>query len=340
MRFTRHALLLALCPFLTVFVFGFPHEQTAQPEDLLAKARRERALWSPGGEPVSQRAEIQVLNGSNDLIKGTYSLDWASTSQWREQINVGNYARLRVRDANGYWQKSSMSYQPEVIFHLDSLIHQDLALKLGSKETLGKLKKRQKDGVSQQCAEIKIPMGTERILCFDDAKGYLMGVDYPAFERVHPPNVTRIEFAAFTLVGEKFMPFEARAFHDRKLVASFKTLGISRFTPNDPQQFAVPAGAEFWAACDDPQAAELANRVVPQYPPMSRANGEQGRVNLYAVIEADGTTSHITALNHAAPALEASATEAVRKWRYKPASCGQTPIRVESLISTDFSLLQ
>ena len=86
------------------------------------------------------------------------------------------------------------------------------------------------------------------------------------------------------------------------------------------------------------QAAELVDRVQPRYPTRARTNGEQGRVVLYAVIEADGSLSHMTIIHRATPAFEAAAVEALRHWHYKPAACGQTPIRVETHIAIDFWL--
>ena len=58
----------------------------------------------------------------------------------------------------------------------------------------------------------------------------------------------------------------------------------------------------------------------------------------YAVIEADGTLSHLTVIQQVTPAIEAAAADAIRQWRYKPASCGATPIRVETSIAVDFYL--
>ena len=82
----------------------------------------------------------------------------------------------------------------------------------------------------------------------------------------------------------------------------------------------------------------MADRVPPRYPTSARANQEQGRVILYAVIEADGSLSHMTIIHRSTPDLEAAAVEAIRHWHYKPAACGQTPIRVETSIATDFWL--
>jgi TonB family protein len=86
------------------------------------------------------------------------------------------------------------------------------------------------------------------------------------------------------------------------------------------------------------QEAELLDRVQPRYPTSARTNHEQGRVIFYAVVEADGSLSHMTIIHHATPDLEAAAAQAIRHWHYKPAACGQTPIRMETSIATDFWL--
>jgi hypothetical protein len=36
--------------------------------------------------------------------------------------------------------------------------------------------------------------------------------------------------------------------------------------------------------------------------------------------------------------LASAAADAIRQWRYKPAACGSTPIRLETSISVDFWL--
>ena len=282
------------------------------------------------------RAEVQVSDAKGALVPGDYTFNWVSPSQWIEEIRFGSYERLRVRDAKGYWQKSGLSYQPEIIFYLDTMLHLKDALKVGPKQTLGKVRNREKSGIRQQCTEVKWAAGTERIMCFDEANGALVSVEYPRGDNQNSPEISRIEYGAFNSVGGKLVPYEIRALKNLKVIAAVKVLEIAKITEENPALFNVPMNAEFWVQCDDMQEAELADRVQPRYPTSARANHEQGRVILYAVIEADGSLSHITIIHRSTPDLEAAAVEAIRHWHYKPAACGQTPIRVETSIATDF----
>jgi len=75
-------------------------------------------------------------------VHGDYSLDWVSPSKWREEIRFGKYERLRVGDANGYWQTNGLNYQPEIIFQLDTMLHIKDTIRVRSKQSLGKVKNR------------------------------------------------------------------------------------------------------------------------------------------------------------------------------------------------------
>ena len=330
--------------FLFAFVLlagGVPSsskEDATSPAALITQARKLEELWTDGTSPLVMRAEIQVLASKGVMTSGQYSVNWVSPIRWREEIQFADYERLRVHDAKGYWQKSGLKFQPEAIFQLDTLLDLKTVLKLGPKQLLGKVKSHDKDGVQQRCAEVMWATGTDRILCFDEAGGSRLSVEYPKGENQNPPEISRIEYSAFNNVGGKRVPFEIRAFRDRKVVAAVRVLEITPSAAENPELFLAPTSSEFWSKCDDMQNPELVNRVQPRYPTSARSNGELGRVILYAVIEADGTLSHLTLIQRATPALESAAAEAIRQWHYKPAACGSTPIRVETSLPVDFWL--
>ncbi len=278
------------------------------------------------------------MDSKGDLVQGQYTFDWVSASQWKEVIQIGSYERLRIGGAMGYWQKSTLSYQPELIFLFDKLLHLKDALKLAPKETLTKVKRREKAGVRQDCTEVKWQPRNARILCFDAANGALLSTDYPENENMLPPEISRIEYSALTPVAGRLIPYETQAMRGRKIILSVKVLDISKIVMENPERFKIQPGTEFWAACYGGHEAELANRIQPPYPLSARSSGEQGRVIFYAVIEADGSLSHLTLIHRAPPDLEAASLQAIRQWRYKPATCGQTPIRVETSIPVEFAL--
>jgi TonB family protein len=326
------------CFFVMTGGWSAAKEEAPSPDALISRARLQEEIWTDGTPPMLMRAEIQVSDSKGALVKGQYTFHWASPSRWREDIQIANYERIRVRDVNGYWQKSGLAYQPQSIFELDTLLHLKDALKVGPRQTLGKTKTREKDGVRQNCTEVKWGGSTDRTLCFDKVTGALLSVEYASGENPNLPQISRIEYEAFTSVGGKLVPYEIRALRDRKVYATVKVLEISKIADEDPSVFNAPPNSEFWAQCGDVQDRELVATSPPKYPPGARANHESGRVIFYAVVEADGSLSHTAIIQRATPGLEAAATEALRQWRYKPASCGQTPLRTETSIAMDFWL--
>lgn len=176
------------------------------------------------------RAELQVLNNKGTLAPGQYAVTWASPSRWREEVQFADYERLRVHDAKGYWQKSSVNFKPETIFQLDTMLDFKSALRIPGSQTLGKVRNRDKDGVRRRCTEVKWKTGTDRVLCFEEGSGNLLSIEYPLSGQQNPPEISRIEYSAFSNVGEKRVPFEIRAFRDRKVVATVKVLEIKPVT--------------------------------------------------------------------------------------------------------------
>lgn len=326
----------AVIAVITITVFCLGKEETVLPESLVARASKSQDFWSDGTPPVKVRTAIEIVDAKGKTTPGQYLVTWISPSRWREELEIANYKRLRVHDGQGYWQQSTLDFQPEIIFQLDSILDLKTALKIGTKQVLGKLKTRDKDGVQQRCVEVKQATGTERILCFDEANSSLMSVEYPRLENQIPPEIARVEYSAFNKLGDKRIPYEMTAFHGRTVVVKAKITDVTPVTEIDAKLFSPPPNAEFWPQCDDVQSPELVNRVQPRFPTTAKMNGEEGRVRFYAVIQTDGTLSHLTLIQRATPTLESAAFDALRQWRYKPASCGSTLIRVETSIAVDF----
>lgn len=85
-------------------------------------------------------------------------------------------------------------------------------------------------------------------------------------------------------------------------------------------------------------APVLIRRVEPEYTKDARKGGLEGRVVLEAIIAADGSVENIRVLKSATYSLDQFAMNAVRQWRYKPALCGDRPVRVYLTVTVTFSL--
>lgn len=81
-------------------------------------------------------------------------------------------------------------------------------------------------------------------------------------------------------------------------------------------------------------------RVAPVYPEAARRARQQAELVLQAVILRDGSVTEVQVLRCSLPGLgfEQSAVEAVRQWRYRPATRNGEPVEVYLTIVVAFEL--
>jgi TonB family protein len=82
---------------------------------------------------------------------------------------------------------------------------------------------------------------------------------------------------------------------------------------------------------------EATTRVPPNYPARARDQGISGVVQAEALVEADGTVGHVR-VRKSVPGLDGAALEAVKAWRFRPATCGGRPVPVWVTVPVRFSL--
>jgi protein TonB len=80
----------------------------------------------------------------------------------------------------------------------------------------------------------------------------------------------------------------------------------------------------------------LLAKVEPSYPQVARRAGLRGRVILRAVIAENGNVESVEVLSVTNPIFSDAAVDAVRQWRYRPASMGGRPVRVYLSVVVEF----
>ena len=83
---------------------------------------------------------------------------------------------------------------------------------------------------------------------------------------------------------------------------------------------------------------KITKKVDPYFPASARSLGITGLVVLFAVINTDGKIDEVKVI-HAAPekrGFEAAAIDAVKKWRYQPATIRGKEVSVSFTVNMDF----
>jgi periplasmic protein TonB len=83
--------------------------------------------------------------------------------------------------------------------------------------------------------------------------------------------------------------------------------------------------------------ALLIHRVEPAYPTLARQIGRAGRVELRAVIAADGTIQSLQVVS-GDPLFYQSALDAVRQWRYRPTVLNGQPVEIDTFITVIYNI--
>jgi len=84
----------------------------------------------------------------------------------------------------------------------------------------------------------------------------------------------------------------------------------------------------------------LATKIDPDYPELGRVGHVGAQVLLQAVIAEDGSVREVEVLQCSRPGygFEAAAVEAVRQWRYRPATMGGRAVAVYLTVAVDFTV--
>jgi protein TonB len=85
------------------------------------------------------------------------------------------------------------------------------------------------------------------------------------------------------------------------------------------------------------EQAMLIRRIEPVYPTIPRQVGRSGKVELHAIIAADGSIQSLEAVD-GDPMFFSSALDAVRQWRYRPTILNGVPVEVDTHITVIYSM--
>jgi protein TonB len=83
---------------------------------------------------------------------------------------------------------------------------------------------------------------------------------------------------------------------------------------------------------------EEVDRVVPRYPPAARRAGVAGAVVIRGIVRRDGSIDDVEIIKDLPNGLGDAAQDAVRLWRFRPATYQGEPIDVYYTVTVNFRL--
>jgi hypothetical protein len=288
--------------------------------------------------PFRLSATVTLTLSSKGPLQGKYNLLRNSDGQWREELTMPGYSRLRVGDAHNYWQLRSSEYDPLSILNIDELIDFPRYLNREKTRKFSKPSNTKKEGMDVSCQHPKVDAPHQETICFYPSSGELAYIDNGMSGIQSADRVSLAIFSEFREIAGKRFPIVIKGFGGKRLLVDIHVDELGEAPDLVAGLFVTPAGASQWLYCASPAESKLKNRISPDYPRASRGNREQGAVTFYAVIGVDGKILRLFKIQSASAALDKSSVVAVSQWIYDQPICAGVLAPVETTIDVIFTL--
>ena len=284
------------------------------------------------------KASVQVENNGKPL-DGSLHLLWAGPDQWKEEIRFPGYTEIQVGGKGTVWIQRSTDFIPLRVFQLHSALGfgsglsgpypgpaSFVRLNLTPRDKVKKMRSRKEHGEKLTCIEVqKEGVTNSSEICTDEDSGTIVrGTPYTDGD--------------FQSVGGKIFPRSIALIENGVTVAKVGITELS--TPSDvsPNLFTIPTGVVPQVGCMNPTPPRLVNRIPPEYPSSARQRHVEGTVYLDTEIGITGVPIIKKVVVNTDQELVRASEEAVRVWRYDPATCDGKPVSIETILQVNFTL--
>lgn len=306
--------------------------QPKTPADWLTRAADLSDIRAPGSPAFTLRGHVFRADSNAGGSAGTYRLDWNSADQWREEIDLPGYHRLRIGGANRYWEQSSNYPPPLAATFLDELLDFPLRLRPGADSRLGQVEERtSRRGIKIDCVT-ESSIGTHQAseFCFDSSSGELVEDGTPPhIDTLEDTYVTARVYTSFVSWSGKKFPMELSAWDGDQKLFGFILDELVPLEQGKVDRFSAPAGAEEWTVCGQAKPARFLNYRNPS---IGLAHDLRS-ILFYGVVEPNGLLSHVVVADATDPDYAADAMQALAGWKPGAAQCGGSSIREPAYIT-------
>lgn len=306
---------------------AFGSNKDAEAAAMIAQAKQLSDIRAEVAPPFVLKLGFKVTNEDGSVLQGTYSESWASNTQWRRETVVADMRRTEVATDQKRWVLESGPPLPALVRILPAINGSNLFQQSIWKP--GKFESRELNGSKIRCVEAAPAIGSgwqlttsrndrEHIgaptLCFDTNSGVLAA-------EVDPDLNLSCVFSDYEKRADHLIPGSYQCIRNRHVVLEAKLIDFAPDWKVNGETFVLPGGVI--KRCPDNITAP---RVIHQVEPNVAINS--GAVSIAMTVGTDGAPHDLTVQSPPNPNADKRALEAVRQWRFRPASCDGEPIDV------------
>jgi TonB family protein len=289
-----------------------------------AWVRDQLARWEltrEGAPPFRLEARLEVLAQDGSWRAGTYTLLWAASDRWREDLRFPGHEEAEAMAGDVRWWQRPTRYRPRVPGLLTWAIRPEpFETVLAGWQQTPQVACIEHDCVDARSGELRMRLADPNA--------------------PHRPDPLVVEFDSTVAFGARSWP---RAFHLKEGSREIGRVTLQSLEPLatlSAEQLTPPSAATRVPACLSPTEPRMlpSSKLKPPYPKALAAQGIQGPVRVRFTVAADGSVQDVEVDGPAHPELAALAVDTVRRWRYTPARCGQVPVQVERWLQVDWTM--
>jgi TonB family protein len=308
-------------------IFGFA-EDSLQQMLISAKQRADLTL----NEPAPFQLEADFTAQQKLPTEGHLSLKWKSRNQWWRYVELGDYKQIDIRNGGWLYTTRNSNSTPVRVRQLIQLIEfgqeaKDLVAdkphpmtEYGFPVTCMRVKKRHSDN------------SPPHEVCLNGSHEIASDTWWDV-----PDSPTRLEFSSyFDFAGHRY-PRSLQMVENgsRAIKANVKSLSANAF--NDVL-LTKPEGAIERRQCDDWKPPKAVKTPEPPYPAAAGRNGSIGDSVVSMTVLANGSATDFQLIGSASRAMDQSTLDTLKKWKFKPAMCGEEPVVADVEVIVSFRL--
>jgi TonB family protein len=310
----------------------------SEAETLLERARHLSDIRGPNAPPFRLKATFTFVGDELETFEGTYTEFWASDSEWRKEIVIGDRRRIEIGRDSKLWETESGPMIPEKASRVEfaTSIFPARSAKLDFESVDPVVNQQAANERATRCAITKTA-GSSRersALCFDQEIGALVQYAIPQWARYHLTDFA-CGYREFKKFGEQWFPREiiCRQGGHRQMEVHVAELDAEKFS--DANLFEPPAGSIELGQCS---GGEVSPRLDYARGPMELA-GNPGRISsvtVRLVVDVKGKPQDVKVARSAGDKFDKQAMELVRRWQFKAATCNGQPMAKQIELEVPF----
>jgi TonB family protein len=305
---------------------------TVDPADqqLLASSSDLVNIRSANAKPFQLEADIRLqINVPQD---GHFTWKWAAKDLWVQEIILGDYRQTNVRNADTLYISRNGPFTPLRISELQDLVN---VFSADAELQIKKIKHEAANGTETECIEARARPGRhvwnpKRELCINRATKEIVSDEVRDDQELRSK-----EFTAYEPFREHRYPRQLKLLVNGSAVVKIWVTSLQDAT-FDESTFVPPPGAIARRQCEHMIHPVPVKTPDPVYPRSAVQNRIGGTVTLAVSVLPDGSVSDVHLIGGAGHEMDEVTRQTVKKWKFKPAMCGNEPVSYDLQVEVNF----